>query len=92
MWNAVTIGTPSCNACAVSAISPMPPGVVAIVAVGHGNPEPSASKPLLRRKLAWGLGLSGALLSLAALGCYGYALHRADVLFLVPLAPPSAEV
>jgi hypothetical protein len=32
-WNAVTMGTPSCSALAVSAISPMPPGVVATSAV-----------------------------------------------------------
>ena len=58
-WNAVTIGTPSCSACAVSAISPIPPGVVATTAVGHGRlvSWPSAKpKAALLRDLADYLG------------------------------------
>src|SRR5512139_2759933 len=42
-WNAVTMGTPSRNAFAVSAISPMPPGVVATIAVDQCSPEPTDS-------------------------------------------------
>ena len=38
-WNAITVGTPICSACATIAISAIPPGAVAIIIDDKGKPK-----------------------------------------------------